>query len=129
MSNSDTWGNDVLPELNNTSQIIDSSSRDIYYLDIQNENILEHSFFMTNGCHWFGPSGICDQLKFYPNQIKFLSLSVKNKFDKLKHLVNTKNFVDHYSTKFIQILMTYTRQLQNIYGKNSEQHHMVAVEY
>ncbi len=42
--NSDTWGNDVLPELNNTSQIIDSSSRDIYYMDIQNKNILEHSF-------------------------------------------------------------------------------------
>ena len=45
--NSDTWGNDVLPELNNTSQIIDSSILDIYYIDIQNDNILEHSFFMT----------------------------------------------------------------------------------
>ena len=66
---SDTWGNDVLPELNNTSQIIDSSSQDIYYMDIQNENILEHSFFMTNGCNWFGPSGICSQLKFSTNQI------------------------------------------------------------
>ncbi len=87
--NSDTWGNDVLPELNNTLQIIDSIIPDIYYIDIQNENILEHSYFMTNGCNWFGPSGICDQLKFYPNQIKFLSLSVKNKSDKLKHLINT----------------------------------------
>ncbi len=43
--NSDTWGNDVLPELNNSSQIIDSNSRDTGYLDIQTDNILEHSFF------------------------------------------------------------------------------------
>ena len=81
-------------------------------MDIQNDNILEHSIFMTSGCNWFGPSGICDQLKFYPNQIKFLSVSVKNKSDKLKHLVNTKFFVDHYPTNFIQILMIYTMQLQ-----------------
>ena len=110
--NSDTWGNDVLPELNNTSENIDSSSRDIYDMDIQTDNILEHSFFMTNGCNWFGQSGICDQLQFYQNQIKFLSLSVKNKFDKLKNLINTKEFVDHYPTNFIQILMTYVMQLQ-----------------
>jgi hypothetical protein len=105
--NSDTWGNDVLPEFKNTSQTIGSSSRDIYDMDIQTDNILEHSFFMTNGCNWFGPSGICDQLKFYPNQIKLLSLSVKNKSDKLKHLVNTKIFCgslpDEFHTDFIEI--------------------------
>ena len=43
--NSDTWGNDFLPELNNSSQIIDSNIPYTYYLDIQNDNILEHSFF------------------------------------------------------------------------------------
>ena len=43
--NSDTWGNNVLPELNNSSQIIDSSIPDTDYLDIKNDNILEHSFF------------------------------------------------------------------------------------
>ncbi len=110
--NSDTWGNDVLSELNNTSQIIDSNIPYIYYMDIQNDNILEHSFFMKNGCNWFWPSGICDQLKFYPNQIKFLSLSVKKKSDKLKNLINTKTILDQYSTNFIQILMTYVLQLQ-----------------
>ncbi len=91
--NFDTWGNNVLPELNNTSQIIDRNIPDIYYMDIQYDNVLEHSFFMTNGCNRFGPSGICDQLKFYPNQIKFLPLSVKSKFDKLKNLINTNIFV------------------------------------
>ncbi len=105
--NSDTWGTDVLPELHNTSEIIDSSSRDIYDINIQNDNILEHSFFMTNGCNWFGPSGICYQLKFSTNQIKFLSLSVKNKSDKLKHLVNTNIFCgslpDEFHTDFDDI--------------------------
>ena len=44
--NSDTWGNDVLTELNNSSQIIDSNILDKdYLLDIQKNNILEHSFF------------------------------------------------------------------------------------
>ena len=51
-------------------------------MDIQKDNILEYSYFMTIGCNWFEPSGICDQLKFYPNQIKFVSLSVKNMSDK-----------------------------------------------
>ena len=37
---------------------------------------------MKNECKWFKPPGICDQLNFNPNQIKFLSLSVKNKSDK-----------------------------------------------
>jgi hypothetical protein len=47
--NSGTWGNDVLPELNNSSQIIDSFiGVDTDYQDIQNDNILEHSFFMKN---------------------------------------------------------------------------------
>ena len=75
--NSDTWGNDVLTELNISSQIVDSNIREADYMDIQNDNISEHSFFMINGCNWFEPSIICDQLKFYPNQIKFLSLLVK----------------------------------------------------
>jgi len=97
---SDTWGNDVLPELNNTSQTTDSNSHDIYDMDIQTDNILEHSFFMTNGCNWFGPSGICYELKFYPNQIKFLSLSVKNKSDKLKQIVNTKIFCGSLPNEF-----------------------------
>ena len=97
---SDTWGNDVLPELNNTSQTTDSNSHDIYDMDIQTDNILEHSFFMTNGCNWFGPSGICYELKFYPNQIKFLSLSVKNKSDKLKQIVNTNFFCGSLPNEF-----------------------------
>jgi hypothetical protein len=75
--NSDTWGNDVLPELNNMFQIVDSNIRETNYMDIQNDNILEHLFLMKNECNWFGPFGICDQLKFYPNQIEFLSFSVK----------------------------------------------------
>ena len=40
--NSDTWGNDVFPELNNSSQIIDSNIPHTDYLDIQNDNILEN---------------------------------------------------------------------------------------
>ena len=110
--NYDTWGNDVLPELNNSSQIIDSNIPDTNYLDIQKDNILEHSFFMKNGCNWFGPHGICDQLKFYLNQIKFLSLSVKNKTDKVNNLINSRICVDHCPIDFIQILMTYVMQLQ-----------------
>jgi len=105
-------GNGVLPELHNSSQIVDSN-----ILDIRNDNILEHSFFMKNGCNWFGPSGICDQLKFNPNQIKFLSLSVKFKSDKLKILINTKKNLDRYPTNFIQILMTYVMQLQKYIWK------------
>ena len=33
--NSDTWGNDVLPELKSSSQILDGNIRKIDYLDIQ----------------------------------------------------------------------------------------------
>ena len=80
--NSNTRLTDVLPELNISSQIVDGNIPDSDYLDIQKDNILEHSFFMKNGCNWFEPSCICDQLKFYPNQIKFLSLSVKKKSHK-----------------------------------------------
>ena len=40
--NSDTWGNDVLPEFNILSQIVDSNIREKDYLDIQKDNILEH---------------------------------------------------------------------------------------
>ena len=119
--NSDTWGNDVLPELNSTSQIIDSNILYIYYMDIQSDNILEHSIFMKNVCNWFGPFGICDQLKFYPNQIKFLSLSIKNKSYKLKHLINTKFFCgslpDEFHTDFNEICnaasKTYMENFQN----------------
>jgi hypothetical protein len=46
--NSDTWGNDVLPELNNSSEIIDSNIIDTDYQDIQKDNILKHSYFMKN---------------------------------------------------------------------------------
>ena len=95
--NSDTWGNDVLPELNNSSEIIDSNITDRDYLDIKKDNILEHSFFMKNGCNWFEPSGICDQLKFYPNQIKFLSLSIKKS---LINLVNSKKMCGSLPDKF-----------------------------
>jgi len=38
--NFDTWGNDVLPELNNSSQIIDSNISNSDYLDIQKDNLL-----------------------------------------------------------------------------------------
>ncbi len=38
--NSDIWGNDVLPELNISSQILNSNIRETYYLDIQKDNIL-----------------------------------------------------------------------------------------
>jgi len=58
---SDTWGNYVLPELNISSQILDGNIRETNYMDIQKDNILEHSYFMTNGCNWFEPSSICDQ--------------------------------------------------------------------
>jgi hypothetical protein len=43
--NSDTWGNDVLPELNISSQIVDRDIGETNYMDIQKDNILEHSFF------------------------------------------------------------------------------------
>jgi hypothetical protein len=36
----------------------------------------------------------------------------------IKNLINTKKFVDHYPTNFIQILMTYVMQLQKIYKEN-----------
>ncbi len=109
---SDTWEDDVFPELKNSSEMIDSNITDRDYLDIKKDNILEHSFFMKNGCNWFGPC-ICDQLKlYYPKHIKFLSLSVKNKSDKLKNLINTNFFVDHYPTNFMQIFMRYVMQLQ-----------------
>ena len=75
--NSDTRGNYEFPELNFLSRILYSNIRETNYRDIQRDNILKHSYFMRNGCNWFEPSGICDQLKFYPNQIKLLSLSVK----------------------------------------------------
>jgi hypothetical protein len=65
--NSDTWGNDVLPELNILTQILDGNIRETDYLDIKKENILEHPYFMTNGCNWFESYGICNQLNFYPN--------------------------------------------------------------
>ena len=39
--NSDTWGNDVLPKLNISSQIPDGSIRETYYPNIQKDNILE----------------------------------------------------------------------------------------
>ncbi len=61
--NSDTWGNEVLPELRNSSHIVVSNIRERGYMDIQADNILEHSYFMKNGCNWFESSGICDQLK------------------------------------------------------------------
>ncbi len=38
--NSDTWGNDVLPELNISSQIVDSNIGETNYLNIQQDNIL-----------------------------------------------------------------------------------------
>ena len=44
--NHDTWRNDVLPELNNSSQILDSIIPDRDCLDIQKDNILKHSFFL-----------------------------------------------------------------------------------
>jgi uncharacterized cysteine cluster protein YcgN (CxxCxxCC family) len=114
---SDTWRNDVLPELNMSSQILDSNIRETDYLDIQKDNILEHSYFVRNGCNWFEPCGICDQLKLYPNQINFLSLSIKIKSDKLKNLSNTKKIVDNFPTNCIQILMTYVMQLQKYIRK------------
>ena len=46
--NSDTWGNDVLLELSNSSHIVDSNIPDTNYLDIQNDNILEFRTFIFN---------------------------------------------------------------------------------
>ena len=78
---------------------------------------------MKNGCNWFGPSGICDQLKFYPNQIKLLSLSVKNKFDKLKHLVNTIFFCgslpDEFCTDFNDIYEAASKTYMNFFRNNT----------
>jgi len=117
--NFDTWGNDVLPELNISSQIVDSNFRETHYMHIQKDNILERSFLMKNGCNCFAPSGICNQLKFYPNQIKLLSLSVKNKLDKLKNLINTKIFngslPDKFHTDFNDIICN---TATNIYKDN-----------
>jgi len=75
--NSDIWENDVLDE-------------DADYPNIQEDNVLEHLYFMKNGYIWFGRSGICDQLKFHPNQIKLLSLSIKQNSERLKELINSK---------------------------------------
>jgi hypothetical protein len=36
---SDTWGNDALPELNISSQILDGNIREKKYMDIQKDNI------------------------------------------------------------------------------------------
>jgi hypothetical protein len=116
--NSDTWGNDISPDLNNSSQIVDSNIPDTYYLDIQNDNILEHLFFMKNGCNWFGSSGICDQLKFYQNQIKFLSLSVKSKYDKLEILINTKMFCGSLPDKFYTDFNDICNATTQIYKEN-----------
>ena len=41
--NSDTRGNDVLPELNISSQIPDGNIRETNYINIQKDNKLEHS--------------------------------------------------------------------------------------
>jgi hypothetical protein len=89
--NSDTWGNDVLHEVNISSQILDGNIRETDYMDIQKDNILEHTYFMPNVCNWCEPSGICDRLKFYPNQIKFLSLIVKSKSDNNNNHNNNDN--------------------------------------
>jgi hypothetical protein len=43
-----TWGNDVLPELIISSQIPDGNIREADYMNIQKDNILEQSYFMTN---------------------------------------------------------------------------------
>jgi len=59
--NSDTWVFDVLHDQNLSSQIPDNNIRKQNYFNIQKDNILEHSFFMTNGCKWLEPYGICDQ--------------------------------------------------------------------
>ena len=68
---------------------------------------------MKNGCNWLGPSGICDQLKFYPNQIKFLSLPVENNSDKLKNLINTRkncgSLPDKFHTDFNDICNAATK--------------------
>ncbi len=59
--NSDTWGNNVSPELNISSQILYGNIPKTNYLDIQKYNLLQHSYFMKNGCDCFEPSCICDQ--------------------------------------------------------------------
>jgi hypothetical protein len=111
---SDTWGNDVLPEQNISSQIVDSNIPNIDYLDIQNDNILEHSFFFINGCNWFEPYGICDQLKFCPNQINFFSLSIK----KSDNLINTKIFCGSLPDKFHKYFNDICNATTKIYKEN-----------
>ena len=121
--NSNIWGNDVLPELNILSQIPDGNIRETDYRNIQKDNILEHSYFMTNGCNWFEPSSICVQLKFYRNQIKLLSLLVKIKSDKLKHLINI-NFLcgslpDKFRTDFTDICNAATKIYKAFFKNNT----------
>jgi len=120
--NSDTWGNDVLPEVIISSRIIDSNIRETNYLDIQTDNIIEHSFFMKNGCNWFEPSDVCDQLKFYQIEINFLSLSVKNKPDKLKNLINTifcGSLPDKFHTDFNDICNAATKICMENFQNNT----------
>ena len=47
--NPNTWRNDVLPKLNNSSQIVDSHIRETYYMDIQNDNILDKGTYRYFG--------------------------------------------------------------------------------
>ena len=81
--NSDAWSFDVIHDQNLSSQMPEINFRRQNYFNIQKDNILEHSLSMTNECNWLEPSDICDKIKFNPNQIKKLSLSIKQNSYKL----------------------------------------------
>jgi hypothetical protein len=81
--NDDTWELEVFHDQNVSLQMPEINIRRQNYFDIQKDNILEHSLFMTNGCIWMEPSEICDQLKIEANQIQKQSLSIKQNSDKL----------------------------------------------
>ncbi len=51
------------------------------------KNNLEIVFFITPEFTWFTNDGISDSMSFYPNQIFFLSLTIKENFDSIKMLI------------------------------------------
>jgi hypothetical protein len=102
-----TWGCDVLHDQNVSSQMREVNIRRQIYFGIQKDSISEHSFLMTHGCNCLEQSSISDQLKFNPNHIQKLSLSIKQNFENLAALI--ENIIDcgsrpiGFHTKFSDI--------------------------
>ena len=70
---------------------------------------------MTNGCYWLEPSGVCDQLKFNPNQIQNLSLPIKQNSDKLSILIQNRIYCGSLPGRFhTNIFHTHFRDIYNV---------------